>query len=203
MAWPAIVLISTEAGSTTRRRVMRVGASERPSKYRTWLVACAAAVVLIAVAVLTISRLLPSSGVSAPRPTNGQVVTIEQGLAYDASNLHAVMDNTDTAFVATVLAVTDRDEDDFSTTFRVELKETIDGVPSSQPLVRQRGYVDRQGTLHIIEGQSLLEVGRTYVFATVAEPSLDLYEIAPGPHAARPLELSEIPTIMNEYRAAR
>lgn len=182
---------------------MSTASNRRSSRHKIWLVACAAAVALLAATTLTISWLKPGADVAAPRPTNGQVETIDQGLAYDANDLDTVMDNTDTVFVAKVLALTGRDEDAASTTFRVELLETIAGEPPAQPLVSQHGYVDAQGTLHIIEDQSLLEVGQIYVFATNAEPSLDLYSIAPGPHAARRLTPNEIPAVAEEYRAAR
>ena len=96
------------------------------------------------------------------------------------------MANTNTVFVGRVLKTTWRDEDAGWTTFTIAVVETIAGQPPAEAQVRQHGYVDRQGTLHIIENQSLVEVGGTYVLATNDEPSLDVYTVAPGPWGARP-----------------
>jgi hypothetical protein len=170
---------------------------------RTWLLAAAAAVVLVCAATLAVRVLGPTADVAAPRPTNGRVVIIDQGLTYDADDLRAVMTHTDTVFVARVLEVTDRDEDAAWTTFTVAHLETIAGQPPAEPRIRQHGYVDRQGTLHIIENQSLVEVGGTYVFATNVEPSLDVYTVAPGPYAARPTEPEGQRTLVQQYRVAR
>lgn len=138
-----------------------------------------------------------------PRPTNGSVVTIEQGTAYDAEDLRTVMANTDTVFVGTVTTVTGRDEDAAWTTFTVAVIETIAGQPTDEITIRQHGYVDRQGTVHIIENQALVEVGRTYMFATNEEPSLDVYTVAPGPWSARPTEPEGQPTLVKRYHDAR
>lgn len=171
---------------------------------RSWHPAVAAglAVVAIAAAMLAFRGFGPSADVATPRPTNGSVVTIEQGLTYDAENLPVVMANTDTVFVGTVLGTAERDEDAGWTTFAVSVAEPIAGQPTAEVQVRQRGYVDRQGTLHIIEDQSLVEVGGTYMFATNYEPSLDVYTVAPGPWAARPTEPEGQATLVEQYEAA-
>lgn len=169
---------------------------------RLFAVAAALAVAVVGVT-FAIRALGPAYDVATPRPTNGGVVTIGQGTTYDAEDLQAVMANTDTVFVGTVLTVTDRDEDAAWTTHAVAVKETIAGQPPTEIKVRQHGYVDRQGTVHIIENQALIEVDRTYVFATNHEPSLDVYTVAPGPWAARPTEPEGQPVLVKRYRDAR
>lgn len=185
-----------------------IGAPQREDRRsgprRTWLLAVAAGLVVVAVgATLAIRTLGPAADMAAPRPTNGTVVTIEQGLTYDAEDLGAVMANTDTVFVGTVLDTTGRDEDAGWTTFTVAVEETIAGQPPAQVRVRQHGYVDRQGTLHIIENQKLVDVGSSYVFATNDEPSLDVYTVAPGPWATRPTEPAGRAALVQEYQNAR
>ena len=160
-------------------------------------------VVAVVGATLAIRALDPTGDVAAPRPTNGTVVTIEQGLTYDAEDLSVVMENTDTVFVGRVLTTSSRDEDEGWTTFSVAVVETVAGAPSPQIDVRQHGYVDRRGTLHIIENQALVEVGGSYVFATNTESSLAVYTVAPGPWGARPTEPEGQPALVKQYQAAR
>ena len=99
-------------------------------------------VVAVVGVTFAIRTLTPLNDVAAPRPTNGSVVTIDQGLAYDADDLPTVMAHTDTVFVGEVLAVTDRDEDAAWTTFALAVVETIAGQPpaaiNSAAWLRQR-----------------------------------------------------------------
>lgn len=178
--------------------------SGRSRGRRTWVLAVAAGlVVAVAGVTLAVRSFGPGSDVAAPRPTNGTVVTLEQGLAYDADDLTAVMANTDTVFVGRVTKTISRDEDAAWTTFTVAVVETVAGAPAAQVSVRQHGYVDRQGTLHIIENQMLVDEGASYVFAANGEPSLDVYTVAPGPWAARPTEPEGQDKLVQQYRAAR
>ena len=92
--------------------------SGRSRGRRTWVLAVAAGlVVAVAGVTLAVRSFGPGSDVAAPRPTNGTVVTLEQGLAYDADDLTAVMANTDTVFVGRVTKTISRDEDAAWTTF--------------------------------------------------------------------------------------
>lgn len=171
---------------------------------RTWVLAVAAGlVVAVAGVTLAIRSIGPGTDVAAPRPTNGTVVTIEQGLTYDADDLTEVMAHTDTVFVGKVTATSGRDEDAGWTTFSVEVVQAVAGAPATQVRIRQHGYVDRQGTLHIIENQQLVDEGASYVFAANDEPSLDVYTVAPGPWGARPTEPEGQEDLVQQYRAAR
>lgn len=190
-----------QAWDVIRKSHGRVG---RQVVRRTWLLAVAAGlVVAVAAATIAIRVLGPTSDVATPRPTNGTVVTIDQGTTYDADDLRTVMANTDTVFVGKVLTVTDRDEDAAWTSYAVDVVETIAGQPPARAQIRQHGYVDRQGTVHIVEDQALIEVGQTYVFATNEEASLDVYTVAPGPWASRPTEPEGQSKLVKQYQDAR
>jgi hypothetical protein len=154
-------------------------------------------------ATLAIRIFSPTADTAALRPTTGSVVPVEQGLTFDAKDLPTVMANTDSVFVGTVLAVAGRDEDAAWTTFTVTVLETVAGRLPDEAEVRQHGFVDRQGTVHIVEDQALVEVGRTYVFAANHEPSLGVYTVAPGPWAARPTETGGQRALVKQYKEAR
>lgn len=148
------------------------------------LAAAAAVVIVIAGAVVGARELRSGDEVSA-RPTNGATETIQQGYAYDVTNLSVVMANTDTVFAGKVVGIVARDEADGWTTYRVQRLRTVKGTPSDEVQARQRGYIDEDGTSHITDRQPLVEIGKTYMFATNHEPARNVYTVAPGPYGAR------------------
>jgi hypothetical protein len=145
----------------------------------------AAAVLLLAGAAVTVRQLTGPDDLTA-RPTNGQTVQLDQGgYAYDVTSLPVVLAHNDTVFAGRVDAITDRDESEGWTSYRVEVIATVKGSPPAEVAVRQRGYVDEDGTSHVSGRQPILEVGRAYLLATSAEPGGEVYTVAPGEHAAR------------------
>jgi len=167
------------------------------------LLAVAAVLVLVA-GMLGVAQLLTgTSNVAVPRPTNGRTVTLQQGgVTYDVTKLSTVMANTDTVFAGRVLTVEARDEEEGWTTYRVTRLQTVKGSPAAELSIRQHGYVDKEGTSHTIEGQELVLVEGTYLFAANFEPALKVYTVAPGPHAAHQVGADQIDELVQRYRQA-
>lgn len=144
------------------------------------LAACALTLVAAAGALLLIDR----SGAPLQNPPDtARTATIAGSYAYDVNDLSALMQHADQVFVATVVAVTSNDEEDATRTYRVSVTLSVQGSTTGETQVRQRGYVDGDGTVYVSQDQPMLKTGRTYLIAAGSQPTSGPLFVQPGPHA--------------------
>lgn len=141
-------------------------------------------------------------GPSPVPEATGRTVTMESSFVIDVTSLPAVLAYTDTVFVGRVEAIEGQDADDGWTFATVRVIERVAGISPDVVTVRQRGYVDDNGTTHVTEAQAIVGAGRSYVFALSDEPDSDVYTVVAGPHGAVDAG-PDVERLLRSYRAAR
>ncbi len=107
--------------------------------------------------------------------------SIEVSYAFDVRDKRELMRHANEVFVADVVAKEKTDDAAGTTVWRVSIAESVKGTRSGTVLVRQLGYVDREGLPHETEEQAALKIGKRYLLVTSRDPGAAENTLIVGP----------------------
>lgn len=129
--------------------------------------------------------------------------TIKTSYSFDVTNTSKLLNYADDAFVGEVVGVAQTEEDRSTTVWKVRAVDTVKGTPGDVVLVRQLGYVDREGRAHVAEDQPLLKIGSRQLLVTTRTSVAGEMTLIGGPRSSVPIKTAaQERQLVNEYRTA-
>ena len=118
-------------------------------------------------------------------PTTMEHRSIESSYAYDVTNLKLLSGQADAIVIANVVGVSRTSEEAGTTSFTIDVTDSIKGTLSGRQTVDQLGFVEKTGKTHTTvedPDQPLLKVGSTALLTLGQEPDGRLIVIG-GPRS--------------------
>jgi len=129
--------------------------------------------------------------------------SIKDSYAFDVKDKRQLMRHGTEVFVGEVLGPAETDYRFGSTLWRVRVVRSIKGSPSGEVLVRQLGYVDKDGRTHATEEQPLLLAGTRHLLVTTRVGGASENTLIAGPAASVPVKSSvHEQRLIQQYRDA-
>lgn len=156
------------------------------------------------VIILSAITLVLAAAVYWAWPTTMQYRTIESSYAYDVTDLRILSGQADAIVIARVLDVTKTDEEAGTTSFGVDVTDSIKGTLTGRQIVQQLGFVETTGKTHTTvedEDQPLLKVGSNVLLTLGQEPDGRLIVMG-GPRSVVVLDATERSAVRAERAAA-
>lgn len=135
--------------------------------------------------VIGVVALALSAAVYSAWPTTMEHRSIESSYAYDVTNLKLLSGQADAIVIANVVGVSETDEEAGTTSFTIDVTDSIKGNLGGRQTVEQLGFVETTGKTHTTvedPDQPLLQVGSTALLTLGQEPDSRLIVIG-GPRS--------------------
>jgi hypothetical protein len=109
---------------------------------------------------------------------------IKDSYAWDVKDKRQLMSHGTHAFIAEVIGAERTEHAASTTVWRVRVVRSVKGSASGEVLVRQLGYVDKDGRAHVTEEQPLLLAGGKRLLVTTQDPGSSEHQLIAGPAAS-------------------